>query len=169
MVRYRTVYDQLREVKNALAGPWRPLATALRRFNSTYERTVSKSEDRVLDAITAVESLVGDKSETTFKVSMRVACLLEGSDDARVEVYRSMKANYDTRSVLVHGGDLKPKHAAIVEDPQPLLEVVRRLLGGFLSLAASGEYARAIDIKETLDEVLLHTEKTRKLRARMGL
>jgi hypothetical protein len=146
-----------------------PLATALRRYNGLYEREVTQREDRILDAITAIEAMLGDKLETTFKVTSRVATLLGADDDSRVALFESMKLYYDTRSCLVHGSDLKQKHLDVIQDHRGLLDIARRLLAGFVRLASSGEFAKVASLKERIDGILLHSARRDALRAQMGL
>jgi hypothetical protein len=167
--RYRDVYCLLASVEPALSTGWMPLATALRRYNGLYERELTQREDRILDAITAIEALLGDKLETTFKVTSRVATLLGADDDSRVALFDSMKLYYDTRSCLVHGSDLKQKHIDVIQDHTNLLDIARRLIVGFVRLASSGEFTKVATLKESIDGILLHTGKREELRAKMGL
>ncbi len=168
LVESRRLIAQLGTLEPALAKGWTNLATALRSFSSLYERTFGQREDRILDAITAIEAMLGDKLETTFKLAYRVATVLESADDLRAQLYRSMKLWYGVRSALVHGEDLTDQHRAVIQDPRKLFEVTRRLLVGFLNLAESGTVPKARTLKQEIDEILLHSKRRDDLRSNMG-
>ena len=65
-------------------------------------------DDALVDAVIALESLLGaDGPELTFRVSFAVALLLGGDASGR-EVLRARTAHlYDIRSQVVHSGDVK--------------------------------------------------------------
>lgn len=111
------------------------LDLALRSYMATYDRWPSSGDSRVLDAITAVEALLGSGTEIAFKLSFRMAGVLGGDEAERVAIFREMKAYYDLRSKLVHGAALKEKHRALLADPERLRHLVRELLRGFVHLA----------------------------------
>jgi hypothetical protein len=83
------------------------LDLALRSYMATYDRWPPSGDSRVLDAITAVEAVLGSGIEITFKLSFRMAGILGGDDAERAAIFREMKAYYDLRSKLVHGAALK--------------------------------------------------------------
>jgi hypothetical protein len=81
-----------------------------------------------------------------------------------------MKSFYDTRSKIVHGGALKPKHLADLQAEPELRGFLRQLLLGFLRLTEGlpqwqprGKFA-----DEQLDEILLDTKRRAALREAMG-
>jgi hypothetical protein len=45
-----------------------------------------------------------DRGELRFRLSTRVASLIGDSLDERLRVWKFMRAAYDARSVIVHGG-----------------------------------------------------------------
>ena len=56
-----------------------------------------------VDYVTALEALLGESNEAQFKLSLRMAVLLGGSDEDHQNVLDFMKEAYNIRSVLVHG------------------------------------------------------------------
>ncbi len=174
--------DQLPEVKSLCerlarvekAG-WKKLEVALRSFSELYNREHSQAEDRVLDAITAIEALVGSKMESSFKVAFRVASLLAASDDERVSLFERVGAFYSVRSLIAHGGELKAKHQALVNDEASLRIIARRLILAFIFLIESGLYsdakrfAKALDEEGEVDGRLLHGLHREALRRSMRL
>jgi Apea-like HEPN len=80
------------------------LALAVRRIVFAH-KTERMSEDRLVDAVIAIENLVcGGKGETTLQAASATAWLLEPTAvDERREVYAKVKKAYDCRSKLVHG------------------------------------------------------------------
>jgi hypothetical protein len=59
--------------------------------------------DGLVDAVIAWENCFGTDSETTFRVTSAIACLLEGDEDARLGRLRELKKIYEKRSRIVHG------------------------------------------------------------------
>jgi len=65
--------------------------------------------DGLVDAVIAWENCFGTDSETMFRVTAAIACLLEDGDDSRLERLRALRKIYDKRSRIVHGAlDLTP-------------------------------------------------------------
>ena len=86
------------------------LEIALRAFMATYDRWPAFAESQMLDAITALEALLGGDTEISFKLSFRVAGLLAANDKDRAALLTQVKEFYDSRSRIVHGGLLNEKH-----------------------------------------------------------
>ena len=82
--------------------------TALRRFNSSYEKR--DLADRLLDLVIALDALFGDgePGSITYKVAMRGASWLYPLGDGRADAFRKIKRLYGLRSRAVHGGAPKP-------------------------------------------------------------
>jgi hypothetical protein len=59
----------------------RSLRLALRSFSSIYDRYLHQTEDRVLDAITALEALWKLDAELAFRLSFRTSALLGNTDN----------------------------------------------------------------------------------------
>ena len=146
------------------------LDLALRAFMSTYDRYPIRGDTTLVDAITALEAVLGTEAEISFKLSFRVASLLSESDNERTALLKTMKGFYDTRSRIVHGGRLTPKNQAILEKVNDLRAVVRRLLLAFVSFAADETKTVPKNFfKESLDGVLLDSIEREKLRQLLSL
>ena len=151
------------------AAAWQNVALALRRFSLNYERYFGQHEDRVVDAMIAIEALLSrDPSELAFKLAFRTAGILAANDVERVSLFQQMRGYYVTRSKIVHGSELDAQQRQIVQDPEPLLDIVRKLLVAFLHLARSREYG-ARQFYRGLDNLLQSTKGRIKLRRCMRL
>lgn len=146
------------------------LQVALRAFMATYDRWPSFADSQILDAITALEALLGTDTEISFKLSFRVAALLATSDAERATLLKLMKDFYDTRSKVVHGAHLKEKHHRLFQRVDELRSIVRQLLRSFVTFAATphGPYGKAF-WQEQLDVALVDATQREKLRAALGL
>lgn len=69
----------------------------------------SNPADALIDAVTAWENLVGTSTETTFRVTAALACLLEREVEARIAMRKLLNKTYDVRSRLVHGETVDPR------------------------------------------------------------
>jgi len=81
---------------------------AANRFNSACER--KDSEDRLIDYVIALTSLFSRKRERgleRYRLSMRVALLLERDSEKRKKVRQEILEIYDKRSAVVHGREIK--------------------------------------------------------------
>ena len=86
------------------------LGVAIRRFSYASERF--RYEDKLVDYLIAAEALflsdMTDKpTESTHRLSERVALFLGKSIDERKQIFRFFKQAYSLRSAIVHGGDPK--------------------------------------------------------------
>lgn len=146
------------------------LDLALRSFMATYDRWPPGADSRLLDSVTALEAVLGTANEISFKLAFRVSTLLGDDAPARAALLRTMKAFYDTRSKLVHGAQLKPKHQHLLNNVDELRSHVRRLLRALVHLAASGHSAYNKQFfNELLDETLVNDAEREKLRVSLGL
>lgn len=92
------------------------LLRALDRFGfATSMYGELKDVHQFVDYVSALEALLGESSEAQFKLSLRMAALLGGSDDGHQNVVDFMKEAYDIRSRLVHGGS---SHKTVVRKTQ---------------------------------------------------
>jgi hypothetical protein len=137
---------------------------------ATYDRWPSYPDSQLLDSITALEALLGTESEISFKLAFRVAGLLAGSDKERSTLLKLLKEFYDTRSRVVHGGQLRQKHQGILQRVDELRAMVRRLLRSFVAYAAapSAGYGKAF-WQEQLDMALVDANERGKLRAALAI
>ena len=164
----RALYSLLGRIK--LRDQLRGIALSLRRFSSIYDRSLHQGEDRLVDAIVALEALLPTGAELAFKLATRVAGLLGEDDDARVQYSKIMKQYYRTRNNIVHGSSLKAKDSELIRNDEPLRSIVRRLLVGFLNLAESPDVSLTRKFyDEQLDADLLHSRRRDNLRKAMKL
>jgi hypothetical protein len=161
----RIRYDAL-EALDKMGDKVRALNLALRAFTSIYGRDHFRAEDRLVDAITAIEASLRLDTDLSFRSSFQVAGLLAADDEERVTIFREMRTFYDTRSKVVHGGDLKPKHTTALQNYERLVELVRQMLSGFVRATASGAFPG--DFYEEIDASLQHTARRAALRAALG-
>jgi len=146
------------------------LDLALRSFMSSYDRIPSGADSRLVDAITALEAVLGTESEISFKLAFRVASLLANSDEERSNLLKSFRNFYDVRSRLVHGGRLGTKHKALLDSVDDLRDIVRRILRGFVAYAANATTSSGANpFKEDLDAKLVNTIRRDELRSLLGL
>ena len=111
------------------------LQVALRAFMATYDRWPAYSDSQIIDAITAIEALLGTETEISYRLSLRVAALLAANDDERGTLFNLMRDFYDARSKIVHGAHLKDKQQKLLQRIEELRGVVRRLLRSFVVFA----------------------------------
>lgn len=87
------------------------LKNALNRFRYCTYRT--KEDDRILDAVIAMESLLDDNTqgEITFKISLRMSYIISLFNNKinPLDTFNAMKKIYNYRSNIVHGNPMKEK------------------------------------------------------------
>ncbi len=165
----REYYALLVKFESFHASGWKNISVALRRFTAVYDDDWKRHEDQVIDAMIAIEALLGAGQEITYRLSSRVASLLARSDDERLELYDMVKRYYDLRSTIVHGGELKEKHLKLLQDTSPIRDIVRRLLLAFLRLATGTSRFNKRGFDAELDRLLLHSGDRKELQQAMGL
>lgn len=175
----RDLYDALLRYDSAPDRAYVNLNLALRSFSDIYDRqSLWRDDTRLVDAITAVEALLGTTNEVTFRLAFRVAMILGSDDDERIRIFDQMRSYYDTRSSVVHGGSrlydklgqLRAKPRKYLKNQRDLRDIVRRLLVGFLNLTlASGNSYNSAFFDEELDRSLIHSKSRLELRKAMGL
>lgn len=165
----RAMHDLLIQFEAKHRETLRNIDVALRSFSSIYERYSHQAEDRVVDAITALEALLGESTEIAFKLAFRAAGILAADDEERVAIFERMKIYYDTRSRIVHGGVLKEKQLQVIRNPRPLLDIVRQLLVAFLRLVDSSYILHLENFKDEIDSILQHAQRRAELRKAMGM
>ena len=165
------VYQELAQLeKDGYGKAPGNLEVALRVFMSSYDRWPSRSDTQLLDAITSLEALFGLTTELSFRLAYRVASLLASSDADRGEMLKLMKGFYDTRSKIVHGGQLKAAQQSYLEKVEELRSFVRRLLKSFVSFAVKPPNGyRKEHLGEELDGRLVNAAEREKIRAALGL
>lgn len=168
---YPIVYGELAKIENSgYENAPGNLEVALRSFSATFDRYPTFLDSQLLDAMTALEALLGTGTELSFRLAFRVAGLLGASDKERARLLKAMREFYDTRSRIVHGGRLNEKHRQCLQRFEELQSIVRRLLRSFVSFAAqpAHRYTRAF-FAEELDATLLDDEERRKLQTALDI
>jgi hypothetical protein len=84
------------------------LSLAVRRFDDSYYR--KRPDDRLIDLWIALETLFlqTDEGELRFRAALMIARYVGASQEARLKIFKDVKASYDLRSKLVHGA-VKPR------------------------------------------------------------
>jgi hypothetical protein len=99
---------------------------ANKRLRYSYLR--DNEEDSILDIIIALETLLSDneKSELTYKLSMRIANLISyfTPNYNSVEVFTHMKKIYDYRSAVVHGSNKLDSKREIKIENKPAIKTI---------------------------------------------
>lgn len=146
------------------------LDLALRAFMSTYDRFPAAMDTKLVDSITALEAVLGSESESTFKLSFRVASLLASTDEERSTLLKLIKGFYDARSRIVHGGRLTDKHAKSLLAVDELRGLVRTLLQSFVTFAADNSRKNGNSFpKNELDAALINAKTREEIRMLLGL
>jgi hypothetical protein len=165
--RYSTVYGQLVQLeKQGYRRAPGNLDVALR----VFDRLPAAQDAQLLDAITTLEALFGIDSELSFRLAFRVAGLLAANEARRSELFDSMRRFYDTRSRIVHGGNLRAKHREDLGKIEELRSLVRQFLRSFIAFAVNppAGYSKRF-FEERLDAALLNAVEREKLRTALGL
>lgn len=165
----RKWYKEIEVLDQKIDKPLRNLALAFRSFSSMYERHFHQAEDRIIDAITALEALWKLDAELAFRLSYRTASLLGATDDERVEIYETVSQYYKVRSKIIHGSPLSESQSRLVQDNEALRDIVRRTLRGFLHLANHPGHWTLERLYEDADVALLHDASRKALRSAMAL
>jgi hypothetical protein len=137
---------------------------------STFDRFPTAMDTKLVDAITALEAVLGGETEIAFKLSFRVASLLAATNEERATLLKTIKCFYDARSRIIHGGRLGKKQNASLAAVDDLRDIVRRLLRSFVLFAAND--ARPTDARlfgEELDASLVNAARREELRRLLGL
>lgn len=169
---YPAIYGALTQLEKADGYERAPgnLGVALRVFSGIYDRWPSRHDSQLLDAITALEAILGTETELSFRLSFRVAGLLASDDDERAQLFKLMRGFYDTRSKIVHGGKLKQKHEQHLAKIEELHAIVRRLLKSLVafSVRPAPGYSNSF-FREQLDIALLDATEREKVRSALSL
>jgi hypothetical protein len=170
-MQYPPIYNSLGKLeKEGYGRSPGNLAVALRSFMATYDRYPSRADSQLLDVVTAFEALLGTENEIAFKLSFRIAALLGRNDDERSGFLKLIKDFYDTRSRIVHGGELKQKHLDRLANLEELRSILRRLLRSLVEFSVRPPiaYNKAF-WEQRLDAALVNTTEREKLRTALRL
>ncbi|MGH2592494.1 MAG: hypothetical protein ACRDGG_03180, partial [Anaerolineae bacterium] len=86
----QAIYDMLLHLERIQSRAPRNLSLALRSFSSIYERQLNQAEDRVVDAITAIEALLKIGTELSFRAAFRTAGILANDDNERTSLFEEI-------------------------------------------------------------------------------
>lgn len=140
------------EFKDIDVSKTKALNVAIRRFNYAYER--ERSDDRLIDHAIAFEALcLPESNELSYRLSVRVACLLEQESQKRQETFDVMKDAYRLRSKMVHGGEVDTSKLAEITSRTE--EYLRRCIKRVLELLQRHSHN---EIVENLDASLFDPE-----------
>ena len=163
----RALYETVARFEDLHSQKFRNIALALRRFSSIYDRSLA--DDRIVDAIIAIEALFPINAELFFRLATRTAGILAANDSERVATFGKMVDYYKARNEIVHGASPKGKHLALIQNDEPLRNTVRRLLLAFLYLVESGKHPPTSEFHKQLDATLQHSRRRAELRRAMRL
>lgn len=130
----------------------RYIEIAIRYFNFAKER--DSNEDKIVDFVIALEALYlnGDHGEFTYKLAHRAASMLGSTFDRRRVAFEKVKAAYNLRSQIVHGGSDPKKRKITNEDVEKVDNYVRISIVEYLNL--NKKYNSKKLILEKIDESL---------------
>lgn len=134
------------------------LEIALRLFNldDTHEGMA------VLNALTALEALLTNDSHTelSYRLSLRVANLLESDDHLRLDRFKEMKEFYELRSKIIHGSASKLSQTLRnrAQNVRSLREIVRRTLLSVMALSIHNNFPH-VRLDELLDQIVFDDAK----------
>lgn len=158
------MYAALNAIELRTDKDWASIAVAIRSYESALNRGDFEKADRVIDATTAIEALVGEPTETTFKVRFRVASLLGDSDADVKALFDLVNDFYDLRSKLVHGYALKQKHTDLMQKCAHWVEVARLVICAFMKLAQQGAFTKGENVKNEIDRLLIQAGERARIR-----
>ncbi len=101
-------------------------------------------EERIINYFVSVESLVGEKNNTTKKIASRTAFLLNGKIDGKnfLDVYKDMKKLYNLRCCIVHGR----KYEVSRLETKMLREYTKKLVTIFLKIFKKKSRKNILDL-----------------------
>jgi hypothetical protein len=162
---FNVARDRLQPILNSFKKQQPSLLTSLELALDLYAREDFGNMD-VVNALTALEALLlnGSKTELTYRLSMRIAHLLGADATSRKALFDDMKDFYDLRSMVVHGSELKPNHAKLLERLDHLREVLRRTLLTVMALIMEG--ISKSELECLFDKIVLDEGKRREVQAK---
>jgi hypothetical protein len=139
-----------------------PLETALLLYNQE-ERDIRVA---VLNALTALEALLTNESnaELSYRLSLRVANLLESDDVARLNRFTEMREFYELRSKIIHGSasKLSQKLQNRLETVDSLREILRRTILSVMAMFVDGN-SMEVRLDELLDRIVFDEPRRKEI------
>ena len=99
----KPLFDQV----NNCIQKFKSLEVALDYWALAKEQQFKTGKDepiQFLNAMISLESLLGERTQIRYKISIRLALLLQLIGYSALEVFENTKKFYDKRSQLIHGG-----------------------------------------------------------------
>jgi hypothetical protein len=141
------------EFKDIDVSKTKALNVAIRRFNYAYGR--ERPDDKLIDQMIAFETLfLPESNELGYRLSIRVACLLEQESSKRQETFEAMRHAYKLRSRLVHGDEVDTNELTRITSTTE--EYLRRCIKRVIEMLQQHSHN---DIIEKLDASLFDPEK----------
>jgi hypothetical protein len=163
-------YDSVDEVKsvfnqiNNAITKFGPLEIALYYWMLAKEnefKTGKAETIQFIHAMISLESLLGDKVELRYKISIRLALLL-GLVGDNLSVFEKTKKYYDARSRILHGDTTLSRNSEIgSEEIQTILKYSRQYILCFIiiltdqSLLGNDGNSSKSDVLKVIDEAIL--------------
>ena len=172
-LKFQEFFRSIEEFTNRVSqsGQMRYINVAIRRFNACNSEI--DSEDRLIDAMIALEALyLGDNESTSelgYRLSLRTAALLGSTYDEARHIQTLVKSAYDRlRSKVVHGRQigtlsLGRKEMLASEVLDEILGYVRRSIRVFLKL--SKVFSSHDEILKAIEDAILSESARASLRA----
>jgi Apea-like HEPN len=136
-----------------------------------FNEDAADTRKAVLNSLTALEALLIHESnaELGYRLSLRLANLLEPDDASRLNLFREIKEFYDLRSRIVHGSTskLSPKLQHRAENVNSLREVLRKAILSVMALS-SGANPPKIPLDELLDQIVFDEVKRKEIQRLAG-
>jgi len=104
------------------------------------------------------------ESSSGYRLSLRVANLLESDDLSRLSTFKEMKEFYDLRSKIIHGSasKLNTKLQNRLQRRESLREIVRRTILSVMSIFLDSG-SMDIRLDEVLDQIVFDEAKRREI------
>lgn len=117
-------------------------------FNSSFQKM--QTHEKFIDLMIALDALFGVKYETTYRVSLRVACFLEKDKTKRIQIKDEVEKILKLRGGLFHGDVHPSSRRTEIENSKIYTEdIVRRAIVGLLTQYLKGKVTN--DYKNTME------------------
>ena len=129
------------------------LKLALDRFNQGYSRL--NLVDRLIDSVVALESILTDRDDISYKFKMRGAALLAPDQDP-YGVAKELRDLYDARSSVVHNGETPKNLGRFLQSGEQFCrDILNTVLERFDSIIIQGKDAEKKRLIQGIDKMIL--------------
>jgi hypothetical protein len=112
-----------------------------------YGRDEFDEHVTVLNCLTALEALLTNETnaELSYRLSLRVANLLDSDDASRMKTFKDMKEFYDLRSKIIHGSEFKlsVKLQTRLQQVDSLRDIVRRTILSVMAVTLNTDMTKS--------------------------